>query len=100
MIKRAFIIILLLAIYVSGLAAATVGPEQNNYVTKGELARIIAEASGEKKGKISEFMFSEGLEKKATMSDLIEILFQSGLLKKEIEKEKILLGKPILKIYK
>jgi hypothetical protein len=100
MIKIFFIVFLLLATYSSGLAAGAATTEPENYVTKGELAKIMAEAAGKKQGTISEFMFSEGLEKKATMSDLIEILFQSGLLQKDINDDKIFLGMPITRIYK
>lgn len=80
----------------SGAAA----DETGMYVTRRELAKIIAKETGEREGVISEFMFSKGLDENATMSDLIEILFQSGMLKKDVEENKTFLGKPIIRIYK
>lgn len=71
-----------------------------NYVTRRELARKIAEATGEDPDRISEFMFSKGLDENATMADVVEILFQSNMMKKTVNEEKTFLGKPILRVYK
>jgi hypothetical protein len=100
MIKGKIIIVLLLAVCLSGLTAGAVTIEAKHYLTRDELAKIIAEVVGEKKGEISEFMFSKGLTNEATMEDLIEILFQAGLLDKEVKEDKAFIGKPIKKIYK
>lgn len=79
----------------SGILAGT-----GDYVTRRELAEIIAREVGEKPETISEFMFSKGLDENARMSDVIEILFQSELLKKKVNEDKTFLGKPTTKIYK
>jgi hypothetical protein len=100
MIKGKFIIVLLLAVFFSGLTAGAVTIEAKRYLTRDELAKIIAEAAGEKKDAISEFMFSKGLTNEATMEDLIEILFQAGLLDNDVKEDKTFIGKPIIKIYK
>jgi len=100
MLKKTIIILMLLTVCSGGLMAQTSTTEAGKYVTKAELARIISELSGEKQAMISEFMFSEGLSKEATMADVVEILFQSGLLKKQVNEEKKYLGKPTIKVYK
>lgn len=84
------------------LQAAETGVKSDHgeYLTRLELVQIIAKETGEKEGTISELMFSRGLNKPATMADLIEILFQSNLLKEQIEGSKLYLNKPIKNIYK
>jgi len=84
----------------SAIAADTAPVGSGDYISKRELAEIIARETGEKPGKLSEFMFSEGLDKNATMADLVEILFQSNLLKKEVNQDKVFLGQPTTRIYK
>lgn len=100
MIKKLIIFILFLIISSGCFAAAVATPESNNYVTKRELAKIIAAEVGESPDKISEYLFTHDLDKNATMADVINILFESGLFDEQVKEEKQFLGKPTLKNYK